>query len=684
MDHQTGASGTNRNIAVVIAHGVGEADPGYAATTLSRTLGKCADFRADDEIRVRYLADPNAPAHQPDCTFPVFISSGRLASGQRMTFAELYWADLTKVGPSRMDAILGFFRIIFEAHHFIDGMLDRNKGLGTRILRHLLLIASWMLRGPIVGLVITTATLFWAALYIPVEVMTETTLTLWFSGVAAAVFLLSTGLLITAIRRGDATWYDPTAWAALLAAIIAIAFATIYFLDLRVVSDCPKLPRTTPVCRQNYIDGVYELLGLLWRIWGAIILLSFLIAIGVAFRRRRTPNEAPPVFTALGVVLLQFVLWTAIVGTAAMPLIYRAEEIKGINALQMGPESLPASATSRPSAERLLNVVPWYPDQSDWINRLAFGYGFNGFMIFCVVLVGATTHLRRYRLARRSSRDPRISAAGMPRMIVGQAILVVLMVVVFWQALYLLFRIEPEHVVAFVRGVFGLDTGVIATGWKRAILAIGWISTLSLPILASTRLGNFVHIARDLIDHQYSHRRASMLTRARRSRDAEHWPRRARIQARLATLLDELVRDGKFDQVIFVVHSQGSVIAFDYLKDAVPANKELNGSRPDIITFGSPLAHLYEYYFFEYGKLNKDIMAMRNGIGRWINVYRIDDYIGTDIAGGTDTCVSNKQIGRGGHTDYWKEEDLARIVFDLATRPAGDSVDSMQATGSGP
>src|SRR5262245_3869062 len=104
----------------------------------------------------------------------------------------------------------------------------------------------------------------------------------------------------------------------------------------------------------------------------------------------------------------------------------------------------------------------------------------------------------------------------MPRLVVGRAILVVLLVVVFWQALYLVLRIPPERVVG---RLFGAEGEEFATAWKHLILGAASLATLSLPILASTRLGNFVHIARDLIDHQYSPRRASMLTRTGRARD---------------------------------------------------------------------------------------------------------------------------------------------------------------------
>jgi hypothetical protein len=145
------------------------------------------------------------------------------------------------------------------------------------------------------------------------------------------------------------------------------------------------------------------------------------------------------------------------------------------------------------------------------------------------------------------------------------------------------------------------------------------------------------------------------------------------------SLLDEVVRKGRFDHVIFVVHSQGSVIAFDYLKEAAPQNKELGGLKPDIVTLGSPLAHLYQYYFFEYGALDDDVRALRSNIGRWVNLYRVDDYIGSDIVLGPETGIENEELGPGGHTDYWKEDRLARVVLDLAAAPAG-----ARGTGSRP
>jgi hypothetical protein len=308
-------------------------------------------------------------------------------------------------------------------------------------------------------------------------------------------------------------------------------------------------------------------------------------------------------------------------------------------------------------------------------------------MIACIILVAASTHLRRYWLARRSTRDTTITARDLPRMVVGNWIVGALVAVGTLQALYLVFRIDPVDVVAPFVTVFswiGVDLPDLATKWKRTIFAIGWISALSLPILASTRLGNFVHIARDLIDHQYSRRRASMLTQLGRSRDVDHWPRRARIQARLIRLLDDLLRDGKFDAAVFVMHSQGSVVMFDYLRDQGAVRLELSGRHPDVVTLGSPLSHLYEHYFLEYASLNKDIAALRGVVGRWINMYRIDDYIGREVAHGTETGVTNEELTRGGHTDYWREHRLGHVLLDLVQHPSVRGLTEPATTATAP
>jgi hypothetical protein len=675
-------SGEARNVAVVLAHGVGDAEPGYAISTVIATLTRCAGFGRDEEVRVRYLPDEAAGASKH--TFPVFIGTGKLATGERLTFAELYWADITRIGPGRVNAMLGLFRVIFESHHFIDAVLDRRTGSGHWLLRHLLLIASWMLRGPIIGLTVNTAAALWATLYILPKSLQWLSEPALFGTVFLGVLVVSAALFIWSWRRRDATWYDPTFWTAVCAATLtAISFGAHV---LRIPLPCPTaIPAQAADCRQLHVDQIYVILRYLWAAWGAIMLLSLPLAIAVIWNRRKSasPHATPRVLVALGIVMLQFVLWTAVVGTAVMPFLYRAEEIKGINALKSQYRDLPLQPNDA-TAQRLFNVVPWDPNQSEWIDRVAFGYGFNAVVILCIMLIGAMTFMRRSRLARKSRSGAVIYAAQLPRIVVGSWILGTLLVVSFLQTLYLPLSTWVWSGTFFEWIADWPFTGQVVTFiqyYKHAILAIGWMSSLALPVLVGAQLSNPVHIARDLLDHQYSPRRASALSAARRrSRDVARYPRRARVQARLERLLNEVVRNGQFDQLILGVHSQGSVIIFDYLNDPDLDNKQLGGLKPDLITCGSPLAHLYQHYFFEYADLQSHITALRNRIGRWINLYRIDDYIGAQIGQLADEIIKNEQLGPGGHTDYWRVEQLGQVIVDLVRRPASDLVGRFTVT----
>jgi hypothetical protein len=181
-----------------------------------------------------------------------------------------------------------------------------------------------------------------------------------------------------------------------------------------------------------------------------------------------------------------------------------------------------------------------------------------------------------------------------------------------------------------------------------------------------------IHIARDLIDHQYSPRLGYsyyLLPPSLRGK-LPHRPRRERLRARLNALSDQLVCEEGFDDVVFVVHSQGSVIAYDFLTSARGACERMLAARPHLVTFGSPLGHLYQFYFKEYSALHAGIGELRPKLASWVNLYRVDDYVGRDIRD-PDGFVQNIVMPAGGHIDYWKEKELAEAVIERIRTPGG-------------
>lgn len=155
-------SGPER-IAVVVTHGVGEAEPGDCVRGLVATLLRRKGVHVAETTEVGWLDDEPAPVGgaapapagaaaalvsdaageatppRPCRKFPVSFHAVTINGRQHLTFADVYWADLTRVGTGRVSALLGLFRVIFEAHYVIDAMLDPKRGFAERSLRAILL-----------------------------------------------------------------------------------------------------------------------------------------------------------------------------------------------------------------------------------------------------------------------------------------------------------------------------------------------------------------------------------------------------------------------------------------------------------------------------------------------------------------------------------------------------------------
>ena len=220
--------------------------------------------------------------------------------------------------------------------------------------------------------------------------------------------------------------------------------------------------------------------------------------------------------------------------------------------------------------------------------------------------------------------------------------------------------------------------------------------------------------------------------------DVDNWLRehpvdsnpKARICGRYVSLLryicdwrDPLKRDAKYDAVVVVAHSQGTVITADLLRfldresggdmdtydpPLVPLKRDMQLT---LFTMGCPLRDLYGLRFPRlYGwtrdsgdavmaplpcDLDRDPQRVPAPLGlyavkRWINAYRSGDYIGRFLWR-TDQCDYRWDpgktsadgavrrefcIGAGAHTHYWDHtavETIARELNGLLEHPSGGS-----------
>ena len=160
-------------------------------------------------------------------------------------------------------------------------------------------------------------------------------------------------------------------------------------------------------------------------------------------------------------------------------------------------------------------------------------------------------------------------------------------------------------------------------------------------------------------------------------RDALH----ARVKRILAHFRDEY---DHHPELIIVSHSQGTMIAIEVLNDEDVAWMNNCFSSVTLVTMGSPLKHLYQHYFGHfYPELDKPYWSsLRRRIDEWVNICRIDDFVGTTldfpktgvndaqqangIATGQSfikpTVYSNHAVGPRGHQSYWTDSEVLKIL----------------------
>jgi hypothetical protein len=124
--------------------------------------------------------------------------------------------------------------------------------------------------------------------------------------------------------------------------------------------------------------------------------------------------------------------------------------------------------------------------------------------------------------------------------------------------------------------------------------------------------------------------------------------------------------------VVLSGHSQGSVLAAATVLHLRPSE----AGRVELLTHGSPLRRLYARFFPAY--LGPEALrAVRERVdGRWRNLYRETDPIGSWVL--DPPTVPDAPVDRGlvdprtladeiaAHSDYWSDPGYARALDDLA------------------
>ncbi|MEL6475869.1 MAG: hypothetical protein AAFR17_00970 [Pseudomonadota bacterium] len=142
-------------------------------------------------------------------------------------------------------------------------------------------------------------------------------------------------------------------------------------------------------------------------------------------------------------------------------------------------------------------------------------------------------------------------------------------------------------------------------------------------------------------------------------RGDRHFHFRERIERRFIAVARVMCKRHMPDEVVIVAHSQGTVVALDVLRHGKVADLVETCPNWKLITMGSPFTHIYAKYFpNDFWLPGQE----QTGLKQWINIFRIDDFVGTHIGNGHRDWPVEHAVGPRGHTNYWVDIEVAPIL----------------------
>ena len=641
---------------VLVVHGVGDPAPGATVGAFARALASHARQDLDPVEEVLWLPDGDGREVE---TFPCHLRRIRSGSSSETLLGEVHWADVSAVGGGALGAVRGFFSVVFGLRHVARNAADpRRADAGCEPaaawLRRFSAAIGYLLRGPVLASNLMLALMLAVvAVLLSLSPGPERTVAEPLAGgllVAVGLIGLAAGTLAYRRRRGR-----PGGDLALWTAICGVAYLLQPVLAHWVADWWPvvaqhhqRRPFQIPGWDSRAIDlsfyGVQliDLVGLCWIVAAVLILLA--TAAWALARRRLGRRYAPGVNAAQAINTLTVGLWFL-----AIPAFWVV-----VN------RQLPAEAKIQYSEILLKEGLK--------------AMGLNWALAFLLSLVGLGTYAARLLWARRRTAASYRRTDAAPRLLLGvwlERALIALPVGAASAILSLAWMAGQQK----TDGVQGADlSGLFDQGNVIAFQVAIFLSAVAAALLPRLRVGLDVGV--DVINHFRREPDRTIPAGPRPGDDEEGarprtaYVRRERIRERLRQVLEVLVERARPGRLTIVAHSQGTVAAVDVLAEGLPPNVRRVVGECGLVTMGSPLTHLYQHYFpNEYPPLADSRWdGLRAAVGAdWLNLFRIDDFVGTGIEPGAAWPV-DQPVDRGGHTGYWTDRQVIEHLVGPASR----------------
>jgi hypothetical protein len=676
--------------AVLVVHGVGDTGPGVTVDCLVNVLAaNRSRLQPDGRVEIHQLPDmtPQVPVPSNGLAFfPVHIRRAKIlprpgapaCDPTEAVFAEVYWADLSTIREGTIELILSLLSTIFflrfisdQAAVMPDQPATRSAGL-TRVLarwlRFFLHLATFLICGPI------SALAAFLGCVLAVNYLVLFRLRSVFLGGLADVGMFSLSAiaalagclawLYCSRRNSGSTWTQFWSSFALTATLAAMIVVWRQFPAYSEPSWKPLMAfvRNQLGLSEGSLAGIPGYAAvILFVIESLLMLLSAIVLVGLivlAWSLLLAPKPwRAALAAAYGSALVQLGLWLLFVPPLGMI-----------------------------AVQTLLND----PASMTQVNELlakARGH-FVSYLLFASVvgIVAASVLVSRWRWVRRQGwlRSPPpypFPTPGTPidRLLVHALVIATIVgLATLGSGLVLAdFLLKWLSITSFLG--FDLKSLVdpIPIEFVDAVTGLLISALLILFGLSRRFLRDGLHIITDVINHFYRRRTPVPWPVGPEDRfDILQFETQQRIEHRFKTVLNAQLVDPAVTRLTVVAHSQGTVIAVDVftlegltdpdkdqLKRRLGALQQFN-----LITMGSPLTHIYQHYFpFRYPSFqDKGWDALKGVIGNWVNIYRVDDYVGTFVEphpGFARATVAtlvpfNLAIGPGGHTRYWRRPEV--------------------------
>ena len=654
---------------VVVIHGVGDPAPGETLSLFTRSLALQQQPLLETRDTLWLNDKPGDdgfiktfPAHQNRIDY----------ADEKIELVEAFWGDLSRVRRGPFGLIVGMFQILFGLR-YVAWIAADQPGTAARWLKQLGLISSRILHGPVLAvtfyLAILTAAVSGTQMMWPQSwrgmLWTQVVLAVC---AAIAITAAQVGYRFTRSRVVERFWF----WVN-----ITTMFVT-GLMAIRHLLDSPTHAAFTQAAHPGliwYCRVLVVLMGLLWFVETLVVI--------------------------------------AMAGCWATALFHSKASRRGLHAAFLLPAlavgiwglTLPMLWISAREGVDRMSRLPEFAALFDQAIPL-LGVQFAMLMMLGIVTVLV---LIRYAIARLGFKQMQFeSGRRVPRLIVhpgqqfamgvctmiGMSLVLTTSLLEFWGYSW------REH-------QFGLW---MAESNKYAIallVPLGGILVFLLP-----RLRSVFDIVLDVVNHFYF-RSTNMIDALDDDDEFDirettfeggslFFSRRDAIHVRVKRILVHYRDTWEHrPELIIVSHSQGTMAAIETLNDPELDWLSTRFDRITLVTMGSPLSNLYQHYFRHlYPSLDAPAwQTLRQRVCRWVNIFRIDDFVGTEIdfvdpkpvdpiqmhrhhsAGptshesaanwhtGHDHAVdqidcSNHAVGCRGHVNYWADAEVLAVLRD--------------------